>query len=77
MASADGLTERASTFGRAEVIKEIAGALPDGGTRTQIEHLAETFLRSREVISLLPTPTPNRSTNSTVPSMLPVTGLMS
>jgi hypothetical protein len=56
LASPDGLTERASTFGRAEVIKEIAGALPDGGTRTQIEHLAETFLRSREVISLLPTP---------------------
>jgi hypothetical protein len=54
LASAEGLTERASTFGRAEVIKEIAGALPDGGTRNQIEHLAETFLRTREVISLLP-----------------------
>lgn len=56
LASAEGLTERTSTFGQAEVIKEIAGALPDGGTRHQIEHLAETFLNTREVISLLPTP---------------------
>ena len=57
LASAEGLTERASTFGRAEVVKEIAGALPDGGTRTQIEHLAETFLRTRDIVPLLPTPT--------------------
>lgn len=56
LASPDGLTERASTFGRAEVVKEIAGSLPEGGTRHQIEHLAETFLGTREVVPLLPTP---------------------
>ena len=55
LASAEGLTERASTFGRAEVVKEIAGALPDGGTRNQIESLAETFLRTRDIVPLLPT----------------------
>jgi len=60
LASPAGLTERASTFGRAEVVKEIAGALPEGGTRNQIEHLAETFLRAREVISLLPIPNTER-----------------
>jgi hypothetical protein len=60
LASAEGLTERASTFGRAEVIKEVAAALPEGGTRNHIEHLAETFLRAREVISLLPIPNTER-----------------
>ncbi|MDF1597158.1 MAG: MobF family relaxase [Acidimicrobiia bacterium] len=55
LASAEGLTERVSTFGRAEVVKEVAAALPEGGTRNQIEHLAETFLRTREVVPLLPT----------------------
>jgi hypothetical protein len=54
LASPDGLTERASTFGRAEVVKEIAGALPDGGTRNQIESLAETFLDTPDVVSVLP-----------------------
>jgi hypothetical protein len=53
LASPDGLTERVSSFGRAEVVKEIAGALPDGGTRIQIEHLAEAFLETREVVPLL------------------------
>jgi hypothetical protein len=56
LASPDGLTERASTFGRAEVIKEIAGALPDGGTFNQIESLAEAFLQTRDIVPLLPTP---------------------
>ena len=55
LASAEGLTERASTFGRAEVVQEVAAALPEGGTRDEIEHFAEAFLRTREVISLLPT----------------------
>ena len=56
LASPGGLTERAATFGQAEVIKEIAGALPEGGTRNQIESLAETFLDTRDVVSLLPNP---------------------
>jgi hypothetical protein len=54
LASAEGLTERASTFGRADVVKEIAGLLPEGGTRIQIESLAEAFLRTRDVVPLLP-----------------------
>ncbi len=53
LASAEGLTERASTFGRAEVVKEIAAALPEGGTRTQIERLAETFLDTPDVVPVL------------------------
>jgi conjugative relaxase-like TrwC/TraI family protein len=56
LASPDGLTERASTFGRAEVVREIAGALPEGGSREEIDSLAETFLNTREVAALLPTP---------------------
>jgi hypothetical protein len=54
LASAEGLTERASTFGRAEVVKEMAAALPEGGTRHQIEHLAETFLNTPDVVPVLP-----------------------
>jgi hypothetical protein len=54
LASPAGLTERASTFGRAEVVKEVAAALPKGGTRNQIEHLAEAFLATRDVVPLLP-----------------------
>ena len=54
LASAEGLTERASTFGRAEVIKEIAAVLPEGGTRNQIEYLAETFLNTRDIVPVLP-----------------------
>ncbi len=53
LASAEGLTERASTFGRAEVVKEMAAALPEGGTRTQIERLAETFLDTPDVVPVL------------------------
>ena len=60
LASPEGLTERASTFGRAEVVKEIAGLLPAGGTCEEIEHLAETFLATRDVVSLLPTPNTER-----------------
>ncbi|MFC2176981.1 MobF family relaxase [Actinomycetota bacterium] len=53
LASPDGLTERASTFGRAEVVKEIAGALPEGGTRDEIESLAGMFLETPDVVPLL------------------------
>ncbi len=56
LASAEGLTERASTFGRAEVVKEIAAALQEGDTRTQIESLAETFLDTPDVVPVLPGP---------------------
>jgi hypothetical protein len=56
LASPEGLTERVSSFGRAEVVKEMAGALREGGSRDEIESLAETFLDTREVVAVLPTP---------------------
>lgn len=54
MASAEGLTAQASTFGRADVIAAAAEALPDGGRRAQIEDLADTFLHRAYVIPILP-----------------------
>jgi len=54
LASPKGLTEWAPTFGRAEVIREIAGALPEGGSRKEVESLAETFLETGDVVPLLP-----------------------
>jgi hypothetical protein len=54
LASAEGLTAQASTFGRADVIKAAAEALPEGGHRTVIEHLAKAFLRRSDVIPILP-----------------------
>jgi hypothetical protein len=56
LSSPDGLTANAATFTEAEVIKEIAAALPTGGTRDEIEAHAETFLHSRDVVPLLPEP---------------------
>ena len=56
LASPDGLTERASTFGRAEVVKDVAGSLPEGATRREIESLAGTFLDTPDVVPLLPAP---------------------
>jgi hypothetical protein len=56
LASAEGLTERASTFGQAEVVKEVAAALPEGGTRDQIEQLADAFLGAPDVGPVLPGP---------------------
>ena len=54
LASPDGLTAQASTFAKPEVVKEIAGALPEGGTRGEIEVLAEMFLGTRDVVPVLP-----------------------
>jgi hypothetical protein len=54
LGSADGLTAQAATFGQSEVVKEVAAALPEGGTRGEIEALAETFLNTRDVIPVLP-----------------------
>jgi hypothetical protein len=56
LASSEGLTAQASTFGTAEVVKDIAAALPEGGTRDEIEALAEVFLDTRDVVPLLPAP---------------------
>lgn len=57
LASPDGLTERVSTFELPDVIKEIAAALPRGGTRDEIESLAEAFLDNGQVVSLVGIPT--------------------
>ncbi len=54
LASPDGLTAQASTFTTPEVVKEIAGSLPEGATRDEIEGLAETFLTTRDIVPLLP-----------------------
>jgi hypothetical protein len=54
LASPDGLTAHASTFATPEIIQHIAAALPEGGTRGDIEALAESFLTHRDVIPILP-----------------------
>ncbi len=54
LASPDGLTAQASTFAKPEVVKEIAAAVPGGGTRGEIEALADMFLDTREVVPVLP-----------------------
>lgn len=52
LASADGLTAKASTFGRREVLQAICSALPDGGDFPDIVALAEAFLGSEHVLAL-------------------------
>jgi hypothetical protein len=60
MASAEGLTAQASTFGRGDAIKAAAEALPEGGRRRDVEGLADTFLRRSDVVPILPIhPTPD------------------
>lgn len=54
MASAEGLTAQASTFGRGDAIKAAAEALPEGGRRRDVEALADTFLRRSDVVPILP-----------------------
>lgn len=56
LASPDGLTEHRSTFATPEVIQQIAAALPEGGTRAEIETLADSFLAGGDIIPLLPSP---------------------
>jgi hypothetical protein len=56
LASPDGLTKSRSTFGRAEAIEQIAAAMPEGGSREQIEALVEQFLATSEVVPILPAP---------------------
>ncbi len=54
LVSPDGLTAEASTFAQPEVVKEVAEPLPEGGTRTEIVALAETFLDTGDVVPVLP-----------------------
>jgi hypothetical protein len=53
LGSPDGMTAQASTFTQPEVVREVAAALPEGGTRTEIEALAETFLSTRDIVPVL------------------------
>lgn len=57
LASPDGLTEKASTFGKADVIMATSGAHPEGGKRAELEALANAFLHSPEVVAILPSHT--------------------
>ena len=61
LASPVGLTEKASTFATPEVVKEVAAALPDGGTADEIVELAEAFLETRDVVPVLAGPDVERS----------------
>ncbi|MCZ7532612.1 MAG: relaxase domain-containing protein [Acidimicrobiia bacterium] len=54
LASAEGLTAQASTFGRAEVIKAVVDALPEGGRRGEIEAVTDAFLHHPDVVNILP-----------------------
>lgn len=56
LASPDGLTAHTSTFATPDVIQRIAAALPEGGTRNEIEALADSFLAGGDIIPLLPRP---------------------
>ncbi len=57
LASAEGLTAQASTFGRPDVIMAAAEALPEGGRRAEVEALADTFLHRSDVVAILPSHT--------------------
>lgn len=52
LASPEGLTARASTFGEREVIKAICNALPSGGRVEDVLDLVEGFLRSEHVLAV-------------------------
>jgi len=54
LASSEGLTEQASTFGRADVIRAAAEGLPQGGRRRDVEAAANMFLRRSDVVPILP-----------------------
>jgi hypothetical protein len=52
LASPTGLTARAASFGRREVLQAIAASLPEGGAIDEIVALSEAFLTSQHVIPL-------------------------
>ncbi|MEJ7583588.1 MAG: MobF family relaxase, partial [Acidimicrobiales bacterium] len=52
LASAEGLTKRASTFGEREVIKAICNALPNGGRVEDVLDLVDGFMRSEHVLAV-------------------------
>ncbi len=56
LVSPDGLTAQRSTFAAPEVIQHVAAALSEGGTRAEIEALADSFLAGGDIIPILPSP---------------------
>jgi conjugative relaxase-like TrwC/TraI family protein len=52
LGSADGVTAQQSTFGRREVLRAVAEALPAGADIAAIIELADAFLASRHVVAL-------------------------
>jgi conjugative relaxase-like TrwC/TraI family protein len=52
LASPTGLTARAASFGRREVLQAIAASLPEGGTIDRIVELADAFVTSEHVVPL-------------------------
>jgi conjugative relaxase-like TrwC/TraI family protein len=52
LASPEGLTAQASTFGRREVIQAICSALPHGGDIADVLTLTDAFLTSEHVVAL-------------------------
>ncbi|MGH8874708.1 MAG: MobF family relaxase, partial [Acidimicrobiia bacterium] len=52
LASAEGVTAKTATFGRSEVVREIAASLREGGDRAKIETLADQFLEQERVVTL-------------------------
>lgn len=53
LGSDTGLTKEQSTFGRADAVKAIAGAHPEGATRLQVESLADTYLHHPDIVPIL------------------------
>ena len=51
----DGLTQRASTFTRRDVVRGVCATLPPGAavTADRVEHLADEILRHRDVVTVL------------------------
>lgn len=74
LASANGLTAQTSTFARADVIKAVAEALPEGGKLSDVETVADAFLQHSDVIPILPTQ-PNTDDLRDLPIDLSPTGL--
>ncbi|MGB5533016.1 MAG: MobF family relaxase, partial [Acidimicrobiia bacterium] len=54
LASAEGLTAQASTFGRSDVLASTTESLPEGGKRPYLEGAVEAFLNRSDVIPILP-----------------------
>jgi hypothetical protein len=52
LASATGVTEHASTFGRRDVVRAIAERMADGADVTAIEDLADGFLADRRLVEV-------------------------